>query len=111
MDPATGAAWPRLPISGGSGFRPRLPINGPRPDQTVLTVPPNTPVENVPRPLSPAPLLLEEAILQLDGHGNVGYQSEEGPETEVAQGGPAETTVGPDPEPVSKKNFLNNCNF
>ena len=67
----------------------------------MLTVPPNTPVETAPRPLSPAPPPVEQAILQLDGHTNPGYQVEEGQETEVTQGEIAEDEAGPDPEPVS----------
>ncbi len=98
-------------MRGGSRFQPRPAIRALDADHTEPVVPPNTPVESVPRPLPMVNPPVEEVILQLDGHVNVGYQPEEGQETEVVQNGPDEQGAGLDPEPVSNESFLSYRNF
>ena len=102
MDPATGAPWPRLPLIGGTGFRPRPAIHGQESTHTVVTVPPNSPVEDAPPSLMPpVPFPMDRVIQQLDGHSNSGYQTDDTLEIEVVNGTPGGVADGPDLEPVS----------
>ncbi len=113
MDPVTGGPWPRLPLSGGNtAFRPRLALHPPTPDvpdQSVLLVPPNTPTSGVPPATVP--------LIQLDGHTNLGFQSEAdaGGELEVANEGSEDSAHGSRVEPVSwlvkRKCWLLYCRF